>query len=364
MIKYHVDRNIEAREVPGILFNQDKLQDLVEEKYRSKPVLTNYGRTAFRIICETYDLKDCKVMLPAFICGVFSDIFKEMRIEPVFIDVDKRTFNISVETLRKGYDSQAKALIVNNMNGLPCDVEGLKKVLNKNQLLIEDCAHSLGARHNNQLVGTFGDASFFSLYKPFPCVSGAFALFNNLISSSKLHFNIGILEKDRLPKALSLIYYLGKTGNFIKNFKGKDNYEQDVYEQVETRGINLVSERIAGYYFKKMNKIIQRRREIARFWNKVLEEKVELQEDKLNEHIYTYYSFLLPRGLNRQRFIDNLRKKGIIARVIWNLPYGNTPVTWEISQRIVGVPINPNYTDEDVEFIAQALYESLEVLDR
>ncbi|HOW37178.1 MAG TPA: DegT/DnrJ/EryC1/StrS family aminotransferase [Candidatus Pacearchaeota archaeon] len=364
MIKFHADRNILFSEVEGIVSNKEKLISLINKEYSSKEItLTNYGRTAFQLILDRYNLKNCRIMIPAFICSVFVEIFKENNITPVLIDVEKDTFNISPRTLRKGYDKTARALIVNHMNGLPCEVELLKKILNKNQILIEDCAHSLGAVHNKKKVGTFGDASFFSLYKSLPSISGGFALTSG---------NLKKLNSDKNPSLLSLGYYLGKNANFIKNFKrDKGLYEQDlIYENIRLKGISYVSEKIASYYFKNIKKIIISKRKIAKILRTALDGKVELQADSKNEHVYTYFSFLLPKEIasKRLRFLEILRRNGVIGRIIWNKPLNNyfsnqCPNAKEISERIVGVPLNYHYSIMDSKRLATIVQESLRDLE-
>lgn len=364
MIKFHADRNILFSELGGILSNRESLETLLKEKYPAKKIiLTNYGRTAFQIILDRYNLKNCRIMIPAFICSVFLEIFEKNNITPVLIDVEKDTFNISPRTLKKGFDKRARALIVNNMNGLPCEIEEIKKILNKNQILIEDCAHSLGAIHNHKKVGTFGDASFFSLYKSLPSISGGFALVDTQINS---------LKREKIPKITSFLYYLGKNANFIKNFKNdKGLYEKELaYENVKLRKINILSEKIANYYLKKMENIISSKRKTAQILRDSLRGKVELQSDPLGEHVYTYFSFLLPKNLKNKRlyFLEILRKKGVVGRIIWNKPLNGyfsdkCSNTKDISERIVGVPLNYHYSARDAKRLAKIVCKSLNELE-
>ncbi len=367
MIKFHGDRNILFSELGEIFLNRENLETFLKEKYPQKEVvLTNYGRTAFQLILDRYNLKDCKIMIPAFICSVFREIFEKNNITPVLIDIEKDTWNISPKTLKKSYDKQAKALIVNNMNGLPCEVEKIKKILGKNQLLIEDCAHSLGAIHNNQRVGTVGDAAFFSFYKSLPSISGGFALMKTPVSLSK---------QDNSPSIISFLYYLGKNANFIKNFKrDKGLYEQDlVYEEVKIRKINSLSRKITSYYLNKIDKIISSKKRVAEVLKNTLRGKVEFQPDSNQEHVYTYFSFLLPKNLasQRLRFLELLRKNGVVGRVIWNKPlaihYSNYekkyPNTKDISERIVGIPINFHYSIKDAKRLAKITFNCLNKLE-
>jgi len=303
-------------------------------------------------------------MIPAFICPLFKDIFKERKIIPILIDVEKDTVNISSRTLKKNFDKSARALITNNMNGLPCEVEKLKKILNNDQILIEDCAHSLGAYHKGKPVGTFGDAAFFSLYKNLPTISGGFALTEK--SFKKLN-----KEKDFLKTIIKLIYYLGKISHFYKLFKEDKNlYEKDmVFRNIKSKRPNILVEKIASFYIKNLHQIINSRRRTAKILEKEIKGLVELQSNPKNEHIYTYFSFLLPKEYSNKRgeFLKILRKKRVIGRIIWNKPLAyfiknKCKNTKEISERIVGIPINANYSKEDAKSLAKTVKYSLNEL--
>jgi dTDP-4-amino-4,6-dideoxygalactose transaminase len=363
MIKYHTERNIKFAELLQIFLKKQDIFTSLEKMYPAKSItLTNYGRTAFEMILDKYDIKNCRVMIPAFICSFFYDLFKKRNITPVLIDIEMDTFNISPRTLKKGFDRSAKALITNNMNGLPCEVEKLKKILTKNQLLIEDCAHSLGAKHKNQYVGLTGDASFFSLYKNLPCIAGGFALTNESLPD---------LEENMSPPLLKLIYFTGKNANFYKGLKKDDHMYEDelIYENVGLKKPSKMVERLAAFYVKKLDEIISTRKKIAKdIMRRLANRNLTFQSDPNNEHIYTYFSFLLPKEIAKKRikFLEELRKQGVIGRIVWNkplnnyVPNSNCVNTKEVSERIFGLPLNPNYSEKDVAVLCEKVSLALD----
>lgn len=363
MIEFHSEKNIKLFGLLRILFNERDLESDLQKKYPGKYVtLTNYGRTAFQVIIDEYGLKDCKIMIPAFICSVFEEIFEKNNITPILIDVEKSTFNISADTLKRGFDKSAKALLTNNMNGLPCEIEKIKRILSRDQILIEDCAHALGAIHNNKFVGLSGDAAFFSLYKNLPTISGGFALTSAPLTILKR-------EKINLRTIKSLVYLIGNVANLYKNFKNDQNlYDEElVYEKVDLKAPNPLTIKLASYYVPQLDEMIFSRQRTARILIDCLKrEGVELQSNPKNEHIYTYFSFLLPKSIANRRieFLTELKKQGVIGRIIWdkplNLKMGNKcPNTKEISERIVGVPINSNYTIKEAKLLAKKVRSAL-----
>lgn len=85
--------------------------------------------------------------------------------KPVFVDVDRHDFNISVEALEKKMSKKVKAVIVVHINGRACDIEGLKRFKQKyeNIPIIEDTAQGLGSRYFETYLGTIFDIGTISL---------------------------------------------------------------------------------------------------------------------------------------------------------------------------------------------------------
>ncbi len=83
---------------------------------------------------------------------------------PVFCDVDPRTLNVTAETIERVLSPRTKAIIVTHLFGQPCDMGPIMELArSRNIPVIEDCAQAFGARYRGQLVGTMGDIACFSL---------------------------------------------------------------------------------------------------------------------------------------------------------------------------------------------------------
>jgi len=82
----------------------------------------------------------------------------------IFADVDPETGNLSTQQVELSITSRTKAIVVVHYAGFPADLEGLRRVADRNGLaLIEDAAHSLGAEYHQKPIGTIGDFGVFSL---------------------------------------------------------------------------------------------------------------------------------------------------------------------------------------------------------
>ncbi len=84
---------------------------------------------------------------------------------PVFVDCDKHTYNINIEMMREALSSKTRAVMIAHTLGNPFNVEEVLKFCKENDLfLIEDSCDALGAKYNDQYVGTFGKFGTFSFY--------------------------------------------------------------------------------------------------------------------------------------------------------------------------------------------------------
>ena len=89
--------------------------------------------------------------------------------EPVFVEPDIRTFNLDPnrveEALRRPDAKRIKAIMPVHLYGQPCDMDPIMELARQYDLyVIEDCAQAHGARYKGRRIGTFGDASGFSFY--------------------------------------------------------------------------------------------------------------------------------------------------------------------------------------------------------
>jgi dTDP-4-amino-4,6-dideoxygalactose transaminase len=83
----------------------------------------------------------------------------------VFADIDEKTFNISPDEVLDKITPKTKAIIPVHYGGQPCDMKELTEVAKDHKLsIVEDCAHSLGAKYRDQQTGTFGIMGCFSFY--------------------------------------------------------------------------------------------------------------------------------------------------------------------------------------------------------
>lgn len=83
---------------------------------------------------------------------------------PVFADVDSHTYNVTAESIERVLSEKTQAIVATHLFGNPCNMREIMELANSRGIpVIEDCAQSFLAEHQQQLVGTFGSVGCFSL---------------------------------------------------------------------------------------------------------------------------------------------------------------------------------------------------------
>jgi dTDP-4-amino-4,6-dideoxygalactose transaminase len=122
------------------------------------------GRMAFYALLDALGLeRGDEVVLPGFTCTVVPNALIYRGLVPVYVDIDPVTFNIDPALIEKALTPRTKALVLQHTFGVSADAASLRRIARAHGLvLIEDAAHSLGARHVGTPHGALGDAAFFS----------------------------------------------------------------------------------------------------------------------------------------------------------------------------------------------------------
>ena len=147
----------------------------------------NSGRSALYAILKALDQVQgldagSDVLLQAFTCNAVPNPVLWAGLNPIYVDCNKENFNIDTEDLKAKITQQSKAIIVQHTFGIPANMDEITKICQEHKLiLIEDCAHSLGAKFNGKIVGSFGDVGFFSFSrdKVISSIYGGMVVTNN-----------------------------------------------------------------------------------------------------------------------------------------------------------------------------------------
>ena len=140
---------------------EEKIKAYIGVKYA---VSFNSGRSVLYSILKNLNLpKDSEILLQAFTCTAAVNPILWQELKPVYVDCDKDTFNINTKDLEAKISPNSRVLMVQHTFGLPANMDAILSLAERyNLILIEDCAHALGAEFKGRKIGSFGRAAFFS----------------------------------------------------------------------------------------------------------------------------------------------------------------------------------------------------------
>ena len=406
-------------------FLSTKLEEEFKEYLGVKYAISfNSGRSALMAILNSLNLKkESQVLLQAFTCNAAVNPILNRGDRPVFVDVDE-TINLDPIDLKKKITSKSKAVVIQHTFGLPAQIEEILKIIKdynppatsshspkgerapNNLYLIEDCAHSLGAKYKGKFCGTFGDAAFFSFGrdKIISSIFGGMAVTNNAKIAGKIKefqkktdypSNFWIFQQLLHPiltnylilPAYGLDANLGKI--FLGIFHKLSILSKAVYKK-EKRGkipkcfpkrLPDALADLALNQFKKLERFNSHRREIADFYEKELtphqnkfgtgQENFDLPLAKpWDERIPTFMRYPILTNLATDKILELARKRKIYLDDGWRktpivppdtniekMKYikGSCKRAEKVAQNILNLPTHINISQSEAKKIVDFL---------
>lgn len=299
------------------------------------------ARTGLFLLLKVLNVKKGdEIILTAYNSTVVSDVLSVMNLKPVFIDAEMKTFNVNPSKIEQKITKNTKIIIATHIEGFPCALSQIKKISKKyNLILIEDCAHALGATYKGKKVGCFGDAAIFSFgigkhlntfgggmivtndYKIYEAVKYLVQSMDypNILEIFKIFLKTNISFILTKPMIFSLVIYPMLV---LTTFLVPDLVHR-IFE--ETPGAFFISKhmkRLSNFQaivgleqLKNIDERINKRREYAKTYNKFLKKVIENQKELKNtSSSYLNYSIIIKKR-------ENIKKKllwmGIDTQSTW-----------------------------------------------
>lgn len=222
-----------------------------------------------------------EVILPGFTCVVVPNAVVYLGGKPVYVDIDRNTYNIDPGLIEERITPRTKVIVAQHTFGIPAQMDKIMAIAEKNNLLvIEDSCHAIGSTFQGREVGTFGDAAFFSSQwsKPVTTGLGGWAIINNeklLLNMHKTY--AGFIDPSLKEELLLRLQHLAYSGLFKPSLFW---VARDLYRNLSSHGIAIGSSsseelrcRIPEEYEKKMSR-----------WQRSLLEKKLRGIERINNH--------------------------------------------------------------------------------
>lgn len=263
--------------------------------------------------------------------------------KPVFVEPDIRTFDVDPNRIEEAITSKTKAIMPVHLYGQPCDMDSIVEIAKKHNLyIVEDCAQAHGATYKGKKIGSFGDAAGFSFYpgKNLGALGDAGATVTN--------------SKELADKVRAL-------GNYGSDYK---------YHHIYQGNNSRLDEMQAAFLAAKLpvlDKVNENRRATAKKYLKGIENK-EVVLPYVPEYANPVWHIFGIRCKRRKALEEFLNSKGIGTNKHYPIPMhlqecykdlgfkkGDFPIAEEISETELSIPMYYGMTDEEVQYVIDAI---------
>lgn len=313
------------------------------------------GTDALSIAMMTWGIgKGDAVFVPDFTFFSSGEIVSHCGATPVFVDVDKDTYNISVSSLEEAIekvlqqgDLTPRAVVAVDLFGLPADFKQIRPLAEKYGLLIlEDGAQGFGGEIEGQKACSFGDIATTSFFpaKPLGCYGDGGALFT---------------DDDELADIMRSIRVHGKGAMKY------DNVRIGLNSRLDTIQAAILSVKLRAFREYELDEV-----------NKAADRYTALLSGKVITPVvldgfyssWAQYTIQLPDQETRDRLQAEMKEKGIPTMVYYPKPmhkqlafgldsdYGfDCSVTERLCDTVLSLPMHPYLEEDDIAKVADVI---------
>jgi perosamine synthetase len=106
-----------------------------------------------------------EVIVPSFTFIAAANVIRYERAQPVFVDIDANSLNMSPAAIEQAITAKTRAILVVHTFGRPAEMTAIMDIASRHGLLvIEDACEAIGAAYQGRMAGSFGDAAVFAFY--------------------------------------------------------------------------------------------------------------------------------------------------------------------------------------------------------
>jgi len=321
-------------------------QRVAQRVGRKYGITFNSGTSALFANFLAYDIEGGEVIVPSYTFAATANSVVAAGGIPVFADIEERSLALDPRDVERKITDNTKAIMPIHFAGDICgEIKILREIADHHGIpLIEDAAHSIGAKLWNEPVGSFGDSAMFSF------------CFNKVLTTGE--GGMVVTDSEELTNMLKLIRSHGR--------------EQKDYV---TYGFNLrmssMTAALGLSQYAKLDMLISKRREMASYLNEKLkaidEVKLPIPQEG-HYHVYQLYNLQLKNQETRDRLMKHLEDGGIPTRITYEPVHlytyyrneygwkeGDLPVTEKISKRILTLPFHLDLGQDELDYITKEI---------
>ena len=293
-----------------------------------------------------------EVITPSFTFIATTEVVALLGITPVFVEVDKETFCMDIDAVRKSITAKTKAIVPVHLYGQAVNMEALMALANEYNIpVIEDNAQAIGCditlsngtKKKTGTIGTIGTTSFFPS-KNLGAYGDGGAIFTN---------------DDVLAAKMKIIAAHGSARRYYHEVVGCNSR------------LDTMQAAILDIKLKELDNYIAARNKVADYYDKAFAGHPKIKTPvraSYSNHVFHQYTLVL-ENVDRDGLQAFLAKENIPAMIYYPVPghkqemfkaYSiqyELPVTDWLTERVISLPIHTEMDEEQLEYITQKVLE-------
>lgn len=270
------------------------------------------------------------------------DAITRVGAKPVFVDIDRRTYNMDTSLLEEAISERTRAMLPVHLYGQPADMDPVNEIAENHGLkVIEDACQAHGSEYKGKRAGSLGDIGCFSFYPGKNL--GAYGDGGAIVTNDP-----------EMAEKLRMMRDYGQ--------KAKSNHE---FVGCNSR-LDSLQAAVLKVKLRHMDRWNAMRRENAGLYTKLLGDSVRTPIiSKDSSHVFHLY---VVRHKERDRLSESLGSLGISTGIHYptpvhrqkayshlSLPEGSFPVAEGFSKQILSLPMYPELSREQIEYVCESI---------
>ena len=303
----------------------------------------NSGTDAIKIALRSLGIKENDEVITVANTAVPTvSAIREIGAIPVFVDIDEY-FNIDPKDFESKITSKTKAVVIVHLYGQPADINSITKIAKKYKIkVVEDCAQATGAEIETKKVGSMGDMSCFSFY---PTKNlGAYGDGGMILTND-----------EELAKKCRQLRMYGMKKTYYSNMEGFNSR----LDEIQATILNAKLDCVESWNNKRIR--------LANFYLKNIRNK-DIELPKKEKATSQVFNFFILKTEKRKKLKEYLKKNGVGFGIHYEFPIhlqkgyeflgykkDDLPITEKVSNEIISLPIFPELTDREIEYIVEKI---------
>ncbi|MBN8854225.1 MAG: transcriptional regulator [Sphingobacteriales bacterium 50-39] len=315
------------------------------------------GTDALQIAMMALDLQPGdEVITPSFTYVATTEVVALLRLKPVFVEVDPKTFCIDPAAVEKAITPRTKAIVPVHLYGHAAPMDALMDIARRHNLaVIEDNAQAIGSdyifgdgtKKKTGAIGTIGTTSFFPS-KNLGCYGDGGAIFT---------------DDDALANRLKMIANHGQSRRYYHDLVGCNSR------------LDSIQAAVLNVKLKSLDAYITARRSAADFYDDAFKAHPKITTPyraPYSHHVFHQYTLVL-EGVDRNGLNEFLASKNIPSMIYYPVPahrqkmfaaFGggdwSLPVTDWLTERVISLPMHTELDREQLEYITRTVLEYID----